>query len=172
MTMSPRLRKFALAAHITTSIGWLGAVGVFLALAVAGVTSKDAQMVRAAYLAMDLTYRFVIVPLCFASVLTGLVSSLATRWGLFRHYWVLMKLLLTIPATILLVVHTQPVSYLATAAAESTFSSADLGRLRIELVAYACAALLVLLLAMALSVYKPQGKTRYGWRKQHVPPQP
>ncbi len=164
MAMTPRLRKLALIAHVTSSVGWLGAVAAFLALAVAGLSSQDAQMVRGAYLATDLTYRFVIIPLCFASVLTGIVSSLGTRWGLFRHYWVLIKLLLTIPATILLLVHMQPVSYLATVA-EVTPSSADLGRLRIELVAYAGAALLVLLVAMALSVYKPQGRTRYGWRK-------
>ncbi len=164
--MTPRVRKFALIAHVTSSVGWLGAVAAFLALAVAGLTSQDTQMVRGAYLAMDLTYRYVIVPLCFASLLTGVVSSLGTRWGLFRHWWVLMKLLLTIPATILLLVHTQPVSYLAGVAAETTLSSADLSRLRIDLVAYASAALLVLLVAMALSVYKPQGRTPYGWRKQ------
>ena len=55
MTMTPRLRKFALTAHVTCSVGWLGAVAGFLALAVAGLTSQDAQMVRAAYLAMELT---------------------------------------------------------------------------------------------------------------------
>lgn len=62
MAMTPYVRKFALTAHVTSSVGWLGAVAVFLALAIAGLTSKDAQMVRAAYLAMELTTRFVIVP--------------------------------------------------------------------------------------------------------------
>ena len=71
MTMRPRLRKFALTAHVTSSVGWLGAVAGFLAPAVAGLTSQDAQMVRAAYLAMDLTTWFVIVPLSLASLLTG-----------------------------------------------------------------------------------------------------
>src|SRR5215218_6585420 len=52
MTMAPCLRKFVLTAHVTSSVGWLGAVTVFLALAVAGLTSQDAQTVRAAYLAM------------------------------------------------------------------------------------------------------------------------
>ena len=72
MTMTPRIRKFALTAHVTSSVGWLGAVAGFLALAVAGLTSQDAQMVRAAYLAMELTGWFVIVPLSLASPLTGL----------------------------------------------------------------------------------------------------
>jgi hypothetical protein len=74
----PRLRKFALTAHVTSSVGWLGAVAGFLALAVAGLTSQNAQMARAAYLAMELITWFVIVPLGLASLLTGLVQSLGT----------------------------------------------------------------------------------------------
>src|SRR5712691_3948233 len=102
ITMTPSLRKFTLTAHITSSVGLLGSIAAFLALAVAGLTSQDAQVVRAVYLAMDLTARFVIVPLAFSSLLTGLIQSLGTPWGLFRHYWVLAKLLLTAFATIIL----------------------------------------------------------------------
>ncbi len=166
MTMTPGLRKFALTAHVTSSVGWLGAVAAFLALAVAGLTSQDAQMVRAAYLAMELTAWLIIVPLSLASPLTGLVQSLGTPWGLFRHYWVLVKLLITIPASIVLLLHMQPIGHLARVVAETTLSSGELGGLRIQLVANAGAALLVLLVATALSVYKPRGMTRYGRRKQ------
>jgi hypothetical protein len=123
-------------------------------------------MVRAAYLAMDLTGWFIIVPLSFASLLTGLVQALGTDWGLFRHYWVLMKLLINILATLLLLLHMQPVSHVAGVAAEATLSSADLRGLRSQLVADAGAALVALLVATTLSVYKPRGLTRYGWRKR------
>lgn len=167
MTMTPRLRKLALTAHATSSVGWLGAVAGFLALAVAGLTSQDAQMVRAAYLAMELTASFVIVPLSLASLLTGLVQSLGTRWGLFRHYWILVKLLITILSIIILQVHMQPISYMAGVAAETTLSSADLRQPRIQLVAAPGAALMVLLVVTTLAVYKPPGMTRYGRRKQH-----
>ncbi len=167
MTMTPRLRKFALTAHVTSSVGWLGAVAAFLALAVASLTSQDAQMVRAAYLAMELTAWFVIVPLAFASLLTGLVQSLGTKWGLFRHYWVLAKLLLTVLATIVLLLQMESISYIAGVAAETTLSSADLREARISLVAHAGGGLLVLLVPATLSVYKPRGMTRYGRRKQH-----
>ena len=96
MTMTPGVRKLALTVHIMTSIGWFGAVAGFLALAVAGLTSQDAQVVRGAYLAMDLITWFVIVPFCLASLLTGIVQSLGTPWGLFRHYWVVAKLILIV----------------------------------------------------------------------------
>ncbi|MDA1193132.1 MAG: hypothetical protein O3A46_15760 [Candidatus Poribacteria bacterium] len=167
MTMTPRLRKFALTAHITTSVGWLGAVAVFLAHAVVGLTSRDAQLVRAAYLATELTTWLVIVPLSLASLLTGLIQSLGTTWGLFRHYWVVIKLLLTVFATILLLIHTQPIGYVADIAAKTTMSGGDLVKVRIQLVVDAVAALLLLLIAATLSVYKPRGLTRYGWRKSH-----
>jgi len=167
MTMSPRLRKIALTAHVTVSVGWIGAVAAFLALAVGGLTSQDAQMVRAAYLGAEVTTWFVIVPLCLASLLTGLVSSLGTTWGVFRYYWVLFKLVMTTLSTVILLVHTQTISYVARVATATTMSGADLTQLRIQLVGYAVAALVVLLVAATLSIYKPRGMTRYGWRKQH-----
>ena len=166
MAMAPRLRKFALTAHVTASVGWLGAVAGFLVLAVVGLTSRDDQTVRSVYLILDLTAWYVIVPLCLASVLTGLVSSLSTAWGLFRHYWVLLKILITIPSSLMLLVHMQPISYMAGIAAKTPSSIADLQRLKIQLVMESGTALLVLLVATALSVYKPKGMTRYGWRRQ------
>src|SRR6202521_6072065 len=124
--MTPHARKIGLTAHVLSSVGWLGAVAGFLALAIVGLTSQDAQMVRTAYIAMDLIARFVIVPLCLASLLTGVVQSLGTTWGLFRHYWVLAKLALTIPATLLLLVHMQPIGHIARIASVTTLSTATL----------------------------------------------
>jgi len=167
MTMTPRLRKFTLTAHVTSSIGWFGAVAAFLALAVTGLISQDAELARAAYLAMELTTWFVIVPLALVSLLSGVASSLGTRWGLFRYYWTLVKFLVTIFVTIVLLVHTQSIDLLARVAAKAPVFSTDLHSLQLLMVVASGAALLALLVLTALSVYKPQGMTRYGWRKQH-----
>jgi hypothetical protein len=164
--MTPGLRKFALTTHVTSSVGWIGAVGTFLALAIAGLGSQDAQIVRAAYLAMHLTTWFVIVPLSLAALLTGMVQSLGTTWGLFRHYWIVTKLLLTVLATIILLVHTQPIDRVAAVAAQTRLAAGDLRQVRVQLVGDACAALFVLLVTTTLSVYKPWGMTSYGLRKQ------
>ena len=107
MIMPPRLRKLALMAHVTSSVGWMGAVVAFLALAVVGSTSEDAQMVRGAYLVMEPAAWWVLVPFAFASLLTGLLMSLGTTWGLFRHYWVLFKLLINLFATVVLLEYMQ-----------------------------------------------------------------
>lgn len=164
--MTPGLRKLALTAHITSSVGWIGAVAAFLALAIAGLTSQNVQIVRAAYTAMELTARFVIVPLAFASLLSGLIQSLGTPWGLFRHYWVLVKLVLTIFATIVLLKKMPLIGYAARRATETPLSSADLRAGGIPLAVHAAGGIMVLLVATILSVYKPWGLTRYGRRKQ------
>jgi uncharacterized membrane protein len=163
--MTPRVRNFALAAHVASSVGWLGAVAVFLALAVVGLTSQDAETVRGAYLVMEPAAWFVLVPLAFASLFTGLVQSLGTRWGLFKHYWVLFKLLINLVATIVLLLYTQTLSSLAGVAADP---SAELVMVRnASPLLHAALALLLLLVATTLAVYKPRGMTPYGQRKQH-----
>jgi hypothetical protein len=164
--MAPGLRKFALTAHVTCSVGLLGAIAAFLALAVAGLINADAKMVRAAYLAMEMIARFVIIPLAFASLLTGLIQSLGTPWGLFRHYWVLIKLLLTIFASSVLLAKMELIGYAARLAAETTSSRADLRAVGIQLAVHAAGGLLILFVPVMLSVYKPSGVTRYGWKKQ------
>ncbi|HZA80386.1 MAG TPA: DUF2269 domain-containing protein [Actinomycetes bacterium] len=163
--MPPRLRRFALTAHVMSTVGWLGAVVVFLALAVIGLSSQDAQTVRGTYLVMDPAARLVLVPLAFASLLTGLMQSLGTVWGLFRHYWVLFKLLVTVAATIVLLTYMETFEAMAEVAADPT---ADLGAVRnASPMLHAALALLALLVATVLAVYKPRGMTRYGQRQQH-----
>jgi hypothetical protein len=163
--MPLRLREFVLTLHVTSSVGFLGAVAAFVALTIAGATGQDARTAGAFSLAMELITSYVIVPICFASLLTGLVQSLITPWGLFRHYWVVVKLLLNVLSAIVLLVHTKPIGVLAQVAGEG--AGADLAGLRVQLAVASGAALLVLLAATALSVYKPKGLTPYGWRKQH-----
>jgi len=166
MTMTPRFNKFALTAHITFSVGWLGAIVAYLALAIGGLTVHDTQMVRAAYLSMELIGWYVIVPFSLAALLTGLVEALGTQWGLLRHYWILVKFLLTTGGIIVLLRHMQAVNRMSGLAAETPLSSADFRALRIQLVVHAAGGLLVLLAATTLSVYKPWGMTPYGRRKQ------
>ncbi len=129
------------------------------------LTAHVTSLVRAAYISMRLVGWVVIVPLCLASLVTGLVQSLGTTWGLFRH-WVIIELLMTILATVVLLLHMQPIGHLARVASERTLAGGELGGLRIQLVANAGAAIAVLLIAATLSIYKPRGLTPYGRRKQ------
>src|ERR687894_2308024 len=127
MTMAPSLRKIVLTVHLTVSVGWIGAVVAYLALGVSAVTSQDAQTVRASWIAMEVTGWYVIVPLALAALLTGILMSLSTAWGLFRHYWVLISLGLTVFSTVILLLHMPTVSALADMAQAG--EAAELARL-------------------------------------------
>jgi hypothetical protein len=163
MILTPPLRKFVLAVHITCSVGWIGAVVAYLVLGVSAVTSSDAQTVRAAWIAMELTGWFAIVPLALAALLTGLIISLGTVWGLFRHYWVLISFGLTVLATIVLLFHMPTVSAMTEMARVA--DGTHLSRLGGDLF-HPSVGLLVLLVITVLNIYKPRGVTPYGWRKQ------
>jgi hypothetical protein len=169
MALTPRLRRLTLTTHVTASVGWLGAVMAFLALSVAGLTSQDPQTVQGAYVAMELTGWVVLVPLSLASLATGLVCSLGSAWGLVRHYWVMFKLVINLVATIVLLLYMQTLQHLGdVAAAAMALSVTGLRGLSDPSPAlHATAALLLLLAATTLAIYKPRGMTRYGQRTQH-----
>ncbi len=163
MSMTPGIRKLMLTVHLISSIGWIGAAVAYLALGVTAITSPDPQTVRAAWIAMELIGWFVIVPMAPAALLSGIIMSLGTPWGLFRHYWVVISFVLTVFATVILLLHMPSVSSLAGMVREEggANSSGHGGDLF-----HAGVGLLVLLVVTVLNIYKPRGVTPYGWRKQ------
>ena len=165
MIMTPWLRKLVLTVHVISSVGWLGAVVAYLVLDLTAVTSRDLQTVRAAYTGMELTIWFAIVPLAALALLIGFFNALGTSWGLFRHYWVLVKLLLTIVATGILMLEAPKISQMADAAAVISDPRELPGSLP-----HSIGAILFLFVITVLALYKPRGMTRYGWRKRHERP--
>jgi hypothetical protein len=166
MNMKQNLRKLALTTHITLSVSWLGAAVGFLALAVATLTTHDTQFARGFYLAMGVTGRYAIAPFCLASLLTGLVMSLGTEWGLFRRYWVMTKFLLTMISTFVLLGFMRTLGYISALAADPRMSIDELHKLSWSPALHSGGGLLVLLAATLLSIYKPWGMTPYGLRKR------
>lgn len=163
--MTPALRRITFTTHITSSVGWVGAAMAFLALAVIGITSGDDRTVRGAYLVMAPAAWFVLVPLAHASLLSGIVLSLGTTWGLFRHYWVAFKLGITVFATLILLIYMRTFREMAGVAADPVL---DLAIVRnASPIVHAILALVLLLAATVLSVYKPFGMTAHGRRKQN-----
>jgi hypothetical protein len=163
--VTPGLRKFALTIHLTLSLGWIGAVVAYLVLGVSAVTGRDIATLRVAWRAMELIGWFAIVPLALASLLTGLIMALGTQWGLFRHYWVLFSLVLTVLANVVLLLHMPEVSRLAGLAQEA--DAVELAGLGGDLL-HPGLGLVVLLVITVLNTYKPQGVTPYGWRKRQT----
>lgn len=166
MTMPPTVRKVALTVHVLSSVGWLGAIAAFLVLAVLGLVDSDAQVVRAAYVVLEPITWSVLVPLSLAALLTGLVQSLGTNWGLVRHYWVLIKLAVTALAVVVLLLQLGAIGELSDAALRQALSADDLRAGRISLVVHSGGGLIVLLVPLVLSVYKPRGRTRFHQQRR------
>ena len=66
MMMTPFFRKLGLTVHITSSVGWLGAVAAFLVLAIAGLSSENNLIVRSSYITMELIGWLIIIPFSLA----------------------------------------------------------------------------------------------------------
>ena len=162
--MTPAWRRVTFTTHITFSIGWVGAVLTFLALAIIGFMSDDQAKVRGSYLLMAPAAWFVLVPLAHASLLSGIALSLGTPWGLFRHYWVVLKLGITMFATAILLIYMGTFRQMAGVAADPV---ADLAAVRdASPIVHAVLALILLVVATVLGTYKPFGMTAYGRHKQ------
>jgi len=165
MALTPPARKALLATHVLASVGWVGAVLVYLALGIAAVTSHDTTLVRAVYVTMDRAAWTVLIPLAVASLVTGVAQSLVTTWGLVRHYWVIFKLAITLIATAVLVTYTGTLDTFADIATDDPFTRHHLGLLRSpSVLVHATGALILLVAATLLAVYKPTGLTRRGHR--------
>ena len=163
MNMGAGARKLVLTIHVISSLGWLGATCAFIALAIVGLTSESAALVRGVYLVAEPVTWYVIVPMALVSLASGVVQSLATIWGLVQHYWVVMKLIITLFAAFVLLLYTQTVGHFADLAADP---GTGLEQLRTgSFVLHSGVALVLLLGATVLGIYKPRGRTRYGWRK-------
>ena len=162
--MPQRMRKLALAVHLACSVGWIGAVTAYLTLDITVALSDDPQLVRAAWLAMDRVVSWAIVPLALGALVTGIVMSLGTKWGLIRYWWVLISLLLTVAATVVLIAETRVIQDAALIAADPMTAPERLLSLPGTL-PHSVGGLAVLFVVQFLNVLKPQGMTRYGWRK-------
>jgi hypothetical protein len=161
MQMSPGIRKLMLTVHVTSSVGWLGAIVAYVALNAPVYLSDDEQTVRAAYLMMEPVLRYALIPLAAVALVTGIVQALGTPWGLLRHYWVTISLVLTAFAFVVLMLHLPAVEAMAAVAADP---AGDVDQLGGDLF-HAVGGLVVLLVPLALNIYKPRGLTRYGWRR-------
>jgi hypothetical protein len=160
--LSKNLRKLFLTLHVCASVGWIGAVAAFLILSIAGIQSTVDLVVRSSFISMDLVARFLIVPLSFASLVTGLIVSIGTQWGLIKHYWIIFKFIITVLCVAILQLHMGPIKTLAQHATTGTIHMDSLEQMKIELLVKTAAAILALLITLILSVYKPKGITRFA----------
>ena len=154
-----RWRKAILTLHVTVAVGWVGIEITQLLLGLVGLTTDDAGVVRATRAVMEIIGIELIAGIAWTTLLTGLLLSAATKWGLLKHYWIVTKLVITV--ALMLNGHFFLQHWLR--------EQAEVGKapesLSLQLVIVMSIALGLLVTATALSIYKPWGKTRRGRRR-------
>jgi hypothetical protein len=92
------------------------------------------------------------------------VLSVGTAWGLFKHWWIVVKLALTVGVVVTGVVFvgawTEQAMALAAQPGVTPTTDPDLAAMSLRLIGWAVAHLLMLGAAMVISVYKPWGQIR------------
>ncbi|WP_367124813.1 DUF2269 domain-containing protein [Streptomyces phytohabitans] len=154
-------RRAVLIVHVIVSVGWLGLTLCLLTLAVAGAAGGSAATDEMAYRAMRTFGDWLLPPVALLTLVSGVVLSLGTHWGLARHRWVWVKFLMTLglAAASLIVLRTDLDHAAAQVGAGEQVDGAQLlfGP-SVSLASY--------VFITAISVLKPWGLTRYGQRRK------
>ncbi|OKI00392.1 hypothetical protein A6A06_22935 [Streptomyces sp. CB02923] len=157
--LSRRARRATLVVHVAVSVGWLGLTLGLLTLSVAGYTSKSLDTTVAAYRAMKIFSDWLILPVALSALISGLVLSFGTPWGLVRHRWVVVKFWLTLATVLLTAFSLRP--GIDRLAADAVAGSPDTG---LSMVSAPSVATATYLFVTAVSVLKPWGPTERGGR--------
>jgi hypothetical protein len=148
--LPPRARNALLSIHIAATVSALGADLVLLALDLAGLLGSDPRTV---YPAAYLIGSSIMAPLAVVSLATGLSLALLTSWGVFRYWWVTIKLTITAVLTVLVLLVLVPRLGSAARAVGAGVALTDAERLQLVLTPATGSGLLIGMIALA--VFKP-----------------
>ncbi|HKS51279.1 MAG TPA: hypothetical protein VJS67_05365 [Pseudonocardiaceae bacterium] len=150
-----RVRSTLLTVHVAASAGWLGLIGALVVLEVIGLDSSDPALRTGISVAMAAIACWILIPLVFISLCTGLVLAMGTSWGLTRHWWLLAK------SGIAAVLTATGVALMLPRLPHVLAGEGE--PIQLNTLALRSVALVLLLIATGISVAKPWGKTRLAW---------
>ncbi|CAM5780763.1 MULTISPECIES: hypothetical protein [Brevibacillus] len=94
--LSIRKKQLIIIIHVLSVVCWLGGAMVMLLLGMYMLKAENGEQL---YYTLDNMHLVDVVFIRYTAVvalLTGIVLSVWTNWGLFKHYWILIKLILTV----------------------------------------------------------------------------
>ncbi|MEV5593464.1 DUF2269 domain-containing protein [Streptomyces sp. NPDC052496] len=157
--LSRPARRALLVIHVAVSVGWLGLTLGLLTLSVTGYTSGSLDTTVAAYRAMKIFSDWLLLPVALTALVSGLVLSFGTPWGLARHRWIVVKFWLTLATVLLTAFSLRP--GIDRLAADAVAGTPDTG---LSMVSAPSVATATYLFVTAVSVLKPWGLTKRGSR--------
>ncbi|MFJ8537739.1 DUF2269 domain-containing protein [Streptomyces sp. NPDC093591] len=165
LKLSRPARRASLVVHVVGAASWLGLTVGLLALGVTAATTGTAVTVEASVRAMKLFADWLLLPVAFLTLVSGLVLSLGTPWGLARHRWVWTKFWLTLATTTATVFALRPGVNSAVAAVTAGGPLPDAG----DVLFGPIVSLSAYVFMTVISVLKPWGLTRRGRRLRATP---
>jgi uncharacterized membrane protein len=164
--LSPGLRKALLVLHIVTAVSWMGVDIALFILLMTARTTDDPALVVSGFQAIRMIVPAAVPPLSLGILVTGILLGLGTRWGLLRHWWVLVKLLLSLVMTFLVFFSLVPAVNSMAVGLPGDMSAdamrASLGALPTMLLFPPVVSFLMLGTAAILSVFKPWQRTPWS----------
>lgn len=94
-------RKWLLALHLIFSGIMIGGAVAFLIFSITAASTDDEGVLKACYFCMYVLAKTSIRASTIGALVTGILLSVLTRWGLFRFYWIMVKEVLTLLAVAL-----------------------------------------------------------------------
>jgi Predicted integral membrane protein (DUF2269) len=164
MNLPPAWRKLLLTVHVITAVSVLG---IDLALLVLGIWSVRGADPQTIYPAAHLVATWLLAPLAIVALGTGVLLGLLTQWGLLRYWWVTIKLALTAILTTIILFVLVPRLGVAADAATALDSSPFTDAERLALLIAPAAGVALLILIVALAIYKPPWRLRSRAKRQH-----
>lgn len=167
--LSPSLYRLMLMVHVIASVAWMGAEAVLLVLAIVGINTGNPETLHAVYVTMGLFGPPFYIPMAFVALVSGVVLSLGTRWGLVTYWWVAIKLVfnvaLAVGGTFFVMAMVGDAADHASNATGGTLTAESIGSQRFSLVGAFSIGMALLTVATVLSYYKPWGRLPWTRRK-------
>lgn len=91
-----RQKRWLLSAHLFCTVAWLGTALCSLVLNLTALFTQDSHLLRAIYLQASILDVALLRGGALGAILTGLLLSVLTQWGLFRFYWIMLKEIISV----------------------------------------------------------------------------
>jgi hypothetical protein len=147
MSLPRTARKVVLTAHVLSSVGWFGIAVLVAAAALTAGATGDQPLADGLHRAIGASL-WVSVPAGLVAFATGVLLGVGTRWGLVKHWWVLVKIVLNLAVVVTDLVVVRAFAHDAIVGSPQRLSHA--------LIAHC----VVLAVATVLSTFKPFGTVR------------
>ena len=86
-----RQKRWLLSAHILCAVAWLGAALCSLIFSLTALFTIDAHLLNATYVFADILDKAILRGGAIGALITGILLSVLTQWGLIRFYWIIVK---------------------------------------------------------------------------------